>query len=119
MRRAAFGSLIWLALSVSNLSAAQPADVQRVAAGLQSSIAAEKHAAADALADLGPGAQPAVPQLVAALASPDVELRWRAARALGVIGDAQAMPALRKQTADPQALVRAQAIFAMEIGRAH
>src|SRR5438874_2098110 len=113
MRTSALGCLLWVVLSASGLSAAQPVDVSRVAGGLQSSLAAEKYAAADALADLGPGAQPAVPQLVAALASPDIELRWRAARALGVIGDPQAIPALRKQTADSQALVRAQAIFAL------
>jgi HEAT repeat protein len=94
-------------------STASAADAKQLAAALSAGTPAERHAAADGLADLGYAAQEAVPQLIAALGSNDPELRWRAARALGVIGDAKAAPALRKQTADSETLVRAQAIFAL------
>jgi len=92
---------------------ASAADVKQLAAALSTGSPAERQAAADALADQGYTAQEAVPQLVGALASSDPELRWRAARALGVIGSPQALPALRKLTDDADALVRAQAIFAL------
>jgi HEAT repeat protein len=58
-------------------------------------------------------AQPAVPQLVEALGSNDPALRWRAARALGSIGDRRAVEALRNTAADQEGLVRAQSIFAL------
>src|SRR5205085_10592363 len=48
-----------------------------------------------------------------ALPSTDPDLRWRAARALGVIGDERAIAPLRAQTSDSEAIVRAQAIFAL------
>src|SRR6187397_1947810 len=90
-----------LALSICGLivlgsnvvSPASAADAKQLAAALSAGTPAERHAAADGLADLGYAAQEAVPQLVAALGSNDPELRWRAARALGVIGDAKAAPA--------------------------
>jgi hypothetical protein len=69
--------------------AAEPAEL---AAKLKSADAAEQHAAADALADLGPKAAAALPQLVAAMESKDAELRWRSARALGVIDDPRWKP---------------------------
>jgi HEAT repeat protein len=94
-------------------AAADPADVAKLTAGLGSATPAERYAAADGLADLGPAAQAAVAQLTTALGANDAELRWRAARALGVIGDAAALPALRKAAGDSQAIVRAQAIFAL------
>src|SRR5687767_14207272 len=90
-------------------AALDAADVKQLAAALSAGSPAEQQAAADALADQGYAAQEAVPQLVAALGSSDPELRWRAARALGVIGDEKALPALRKQTTDSETLVRAQA----------
>jgi HEAT repeat protein len=110
------GLLIVVAFGLSS-SAAQPADVQQLAASLAAPAAATRVAAADALADLGSAAQAAVPQLMSALAGNDAELRWRAARALGVIGSPQAIPALRRQATDPDTMVRSQAIFAL--GRLH
>jgi HEAT repeat protein len=108
-----FGSC-FLALAVAFVgSAASGADVQQLAAKLGSGTVAERSAAADALADMGPTAQAAVPQLVTALASPDGDVRWHSARALGVIGDAKAIPALRKLTTDANTMVRAQAIYAL------
>jgi HEAT repeat protein len=104
--------LILLVVGVGN-SAAQQSDVAKLTAGLTSPTAAARHAAADSLADLGIAARPAVPQLMGALASSDAELRWRAARALGVIGSVEATGALRKQISDADALVRAQAIYAL------
>jgi HEAT repeat protein len=98
---------------ITNIALA--ADVKQLAMALSTGSPAERQAAADALADQGYAAKEAVPQLMGALASSDAELRWRAARALGVIGSAEAIPALRKQIGDADALVRAQAIFA--IGR--
>ena len=55
--------------------------MSQLAAALSSGAPAERLAAADGLADLGYAAQAAVPQLTAALASSDPDLRWRAARA--------------------------------------
>src|SRR5262245_3889386 len=94
-------------------SLAHAADAKQLAATLGSGSAADRRAAADALADMGSAAQDAVPQLITALAADDAELQWRAARALGIIGDANANGALRKATTDSDAIVRAQAIFAL------
>lgn len=94
-------------------SAVWGADAKQLAGMLGSGTAAERRSAADALADLGIGGQEAVPQLTAALTAEDADLRWRAARALGIIGDAKAVPALRKLTADSETLVRAQATYAL------
>jgi HEAT repeat protein len=91
----------------------QAADVAQLAATLTAGSPSERIAAADALADMGGAAKTAAPQLVAALIDNDPALRWRAARALGVIGDKQAADALRKAAADPETMVRAQAIFAL------
>src|SRR6476661_10663192 len=113
MRRASCALLLVVAMAGWIAGALEAADVKQLAAQLGSGPLAERQAAADALADLGYGAQAAVPELVAALGSSDPELRWRAARALGVIGDAKAAGALRKQAADPETMVRAQAIFAL------
>ena len=88
-------------------------DVAKLAAGLTSGKPHEQHAAADALADLGSGAKAPLPQLAAALEAKDAELRWRAARALGMIGDPKAIESLRKHAADADPGVRAQSIFAL------
>src|SRR5439155_21212154 len=104
----------FVAITVAFLTAgASAADVAQLKAALQAGPPADQHSAADALADLGPPAREAVPELVAALKSSDVELRWRAARALGVIGDPQAVAELRTAASDGEILVRAQAIFAL------
>ncbi len=93
--------------------AGQQADVSQLAAGLSARTPEERYAAADALADLGYRAGAATPQLVLALDSPDAELRWRAARALGLIGNAKAADGLRKHAADENAMVRAQSVYAL------
>ncbi len=56
----------------------------------------QAHQAAERLAELGPAASSAVPDLVLALESADAELRWRAAWALSRIGPdaASAAPAI-------------------------
>lgn len=109
--------ILWMgaiaALCAGQLAAAEPADIAGLAAGLKSKTPAEAQAAADALADLGLQAKTAVPALVQALAAKDVDLRWRAARALGAIGSMQAAEGLNKAAADPEPMVRAQAIFAL------
>jgi HEAT repeat protein len=102
-----------LAFFTAAASVASGADLAQLKAALQAGAPAEQHAAADDLADLGAKATPAVPDLAAALKSSDAELRWRAARALGVIGDPQATAALRTAASDGDVLVRAQAIFAL------
>jgi HEAT repeat protein len=102
-----------LAGLVPLVARAQAPDVAQLAAGLNAPQPQQQYAAADALADLGAAAKPAVPALIAALSHQDAELRWRAARALGTIGDAAALDALRKACDDAEATVRAQAIFAL------
>ena len=102
-----------LVVLFGSLTAAQQPDVARLAAGLSAPAAADRYAAADALTDLGVGAQGALTQLTAALVSNDPELRWRAARALGTSGNAGAVTVLRKAVSDEHPLTRAQAIFAL------
>jgi HEAT repeat protein len=112
MRWSIFLGLVVLGGSIFDVAAQEP-DVAKLAAGLSAGTAAQQHAAADALADLGSGAKAAVPQLTAALASKDAQLRWRAVRALGMTGDAKAIDTVRKAASDADAGVRAQAIFAL------
>jgi HEAT repeat protein len=112
------GIILCFALSSARIAAsAPPPDVAGLAATLTTGVAQQRYAAADALADLGPAAQPATESLVAALQSDDAELRWRAARALGLIGGAQAVAPLVQRASDPAPVVRAQVIFAL--GRLH
>src|SRR6266436_3360366 len=113
MRSAACTCLFSLMATVLICGFSRAADVEQLAATLTAGSPSERLVAADALADLGHAALPAAAQLIAALAASDPALRWRAARALGVIGDTQAAAALRKQAADPETIVRAQAIFAL------
>jgi HEAT repeat protein len=105
-------SALALTLSAQELSA-QEADLAKISAGLAGRTPEERYAAADALADLGPQATDAAAQLVAALDSRDADLRWRAARALGLIGNAKAAEGLRKHAADENAMVRAQSVYAL------
>jgi HEAT repeat protein len=51
--------------------------------------------------------------LIQALKSDDANLRWRAARALGVIGSPSGASALADLAKDAEPLVRAQAVFAL------
>src|SRR4029079_4067991 len=111
MRRMTTLSLLVALAAGLESSAAEP-DVAKITAALTSKSAEERSAAADSLADLGPVAAAAIPQLTAALGMNEPELRWRAARALGTIGDANSVAALRKAAGDESPLVRAQAIFA-------
>src|SRR5262245_11457695 len=113
MRRFEFALACFAPLVAASVLYAQQADVAKLIAGLSSRTADEQYAAADGLADLGQGNQAATQQLVAALGSSDAALRWRAARALGTGGNAAAAAALTKAVADPNAMVRAQAIFAL------
>jgi HEAT repeat protein len=94
------------------ISSEEP-DLAGLSAALKSKTPAEAYAAADALADLGIRAESAAPALVQALSSPDVDLRWRAARALGAAGNMKSAEGLIKAASDPEALVRAQSIFAL------
>jgi HEAT repeat protein len=107
------GLIIALVGSLGFVSSGYGADARQLAATLGSGSEVGRRTAADALADMGAAAQEAVPQLTAALTDSDAELRWRAARALGLIGDAKATEALRKASSDGEAMVRAQAIFAL------
>jgi HEAT repeat protein len=50
--------------------------------------------------------EPAVPSLVELLGSPQVRLRWEAAKALTQIPDPMAIPALISQLADPESGIR-------------
>src|SRR5262245_44994643 len=102
-----------LVLAIASSATAQAPDIAKLAAGLSAAKPADRYAAADALADLGIAGQAATTQLVAALASNDPELKWRAARALGTGGNAAAVAPLRKAAADENPAVRAQAIFAL------
>jgi HEAT repeat protein len=107
------GVTLALVGSLGSVSQSCGADAKQLAAKLGSGAPAEQRIAADALGDMGAAAQEAVPQLVAALTANDADLRWRAARALGLIGDMNVEEALRKATSDSESLVRAQAIFAL------
>lgn len=101
------------AVSGGQVQAAEEADLADLTTSLKSKTPAEAYAAADGLADLGMRAETAVPALVTALASADVDLRWRAARALGASGSMKSAEGLIKAATDPEAIVRAQAIFAL------
>src|SRR5262245_47175204 len=115
MRSAA--AAIWLIIAGLGMTcyAAAPPDLDILSGRLKSGDAAARQAAAAALADWGVHAAPVVPQLIQAPQGKDTELRWRAARALGAIGDPAAVTALHAAVDDLEPAVRAQAIFA--IGR--
>lgn len=68
--------------------------------------------AARALTVLGPAAQDAVPDLIAALEDPSVEVRWAAAQALGRIGP-RAILALMVAATNQNATLRHIAVYAL------
>ncbi|HTU26269.1 MAG TPA: HEAT repeat domain-containing protein [Pirellulales bacterium] len=71
--------------------------------------------AIDDLADLGPKAKAAVPQLTEALKAKEAGIRWRAARALAAIGPdaSDAAPALAAALGDKEHHVRSHAAYAL------
>lgn len=73
----------------------------------------------DAIADLGPRGEPALPELLVATRDPDPRPRWHAARAIGLIGaDAiSALPTLVALLGDDDPLVVAQAANAIGLVR--
>ncbi|MDI9633292.1 MAG: HEAT repeat domain-containing protein [Methanolinea sp.] len=71
--------------------------------------------AAEALARIG---APAVDALVGILHHPDEDVRWKAAIALGEIGDERAIPPLIELLGDPDRFVQSRAAYALgEFGR--
>jgi len=108
--------VLFAAVATALASPAVAADPTREAAQkLAGSNAKAAVAAADQLADLGPRAAAAVPQLITALRHPDAEVRWHASRALEAIGPAAATaaPALVKALKDKDPQVRAHAAHAL------
>lgn len=98
-------------LVLSSLAAAD--DVAAIAARLDTERARE---AAEQLAELGPAAKAAVPQLVAALCKEDPELQWRAGWALSRMGReaAPAAPALVLAALKEDGLPAASAYIALK-----
>lgn len=111
--------LLARAASVALLASLAAADdVAALAARLSTDRASE---AADRLAELGPSAKAAVPQLIAALGHEDPELRWRAAWALSRMGPAAAAaaPALVPAVLGEDGLTASAACIALKrTGRA-
>ena len=118
MTHAAFGLSL-----VASLALAAPVwaredatkDVKELIITLKSEKVTERAAAARILGELGPAAKEAVPDLEAALADPDKDVRRCAARSLGDIGKAAkpAVPALGKTLKDPDAPVRQASAYAL------
>jgi HEAT repeat protein len=75
----------------------------------------ERWWAAEALAEIGPGAKEVVPDLIKALKDPEHFVRGSAAKALGKIGPAavEAVPALAVMLEDPSRLTRPYALVAL------
>jgi len=69
----------------------------------------QRRLAARALAYMGPEAEPAVPALVKAIESREMDMRREVALALGEIGDRRAIPALRRALKDEEPDVRRSA----------
>jgi len=112
--------LLWLGASLvfaapSLALAEPPKDVQELVVTLKSEKVGERAAAARILGELGPKAKDAVPDLQAALADPDKEVRRSAARSLGDIGPASksAVPTLGKALKDADPQVRQSAAYAL------
>lgn len=79
----------------------------------------ERVLAIDALADLGPRAKAALPELLAATGDADPRPRWHAARAIGLIGEdaISALPTLVKLLGDADPIVVTQAASAIGLVR--
>ena len=90
-------------------------DVAAEVRRLDAADAPERRAAADRLAELGPAAGSAVPDLIDALGDPDAGVRAAAATAIGRIGtdDPQARRALEGATRDADGEVRRNASAAL------
>jgi HEAT repeat protein len=120
------GLVCWAVLLGTTFArAGESAPAARSAADLGKATASgtpeKRLEAIDALADLGPEAKTAVPQLIAALAADDPAVRWHAARALGAVGPgaADAAPKLAAALSDKDFHVRGQAAHALgQIGAA-
>jgi len=118
---------LWLVAKLGLAAAPAVPELRACLAGDDPSLRA---AAIRALGAVGPAASEAVPALIDFLALPDepdaeprrpgpsfrvrnAELRAEAATALGLIGDARALPALRTATGDSNSTVRANAVDAL------
>ena len=90
-------------------------DVKELVVTLKSEKVAERASAARILGELGPAAKDAVPDLQAALADADKDVRRCAARSLGDIGKASkpAVKALGKTLKDNDAAVRQASAYAL------
>lgn len=90
-------------------------NVADLAKAATSGSAKSREDAIDDLADLGPKAKTAVPQLIEALKAKEPGVRWRAARALAAIGPAAADAAAPLAAAldDPDRHVRSHAAYGL------
>ncbi|HEY1785125.1 MAG TPA: HEAT repeat domain-containing protein [Pirellulales bacterium] len=92
-----------------------PTSVADLAKAVTTGSAKSREHALDRLADRGPKAKAAVPQIIAALKADEPGVRWRAARALGAIGPAAAdgAEALAAALDDADHHVRSHAAYAL------
>lgn len=74
------------------------ADLDLLISALSSDDAYERSVAAEALGNLGPEAEPAVPQLISAAKDADPEVAYLAGQALARVGTPEAQRAVRKVT---------------------
>ncbi len=96
-------------------SGSSAVDVAALAKGAASGSAKSREEAIDHLADLGPQAKAAVPQLIEALKAKEPGVRWRSARALAAIGPAagEAAAPLAGLLKDADHHVRSHAAYAL------
>lgn len=93
-------------------SADRAAGLAALGRALDDDAAAVRAAAAIALADAGEGAEAHLPRLLVLVEDDHGHVRQMALNALGEIGDARAVPRLRRALADERPEVRYQAIIA-------